>query len=502
MFRLAFPTSGGTLGTPEPNQSNPRTFTLDPWLIAALIVGLVVRVQAAMRSHLWFDEIYTLWVARRPFRELIATVAADVHPPLHYLMVSAWRALGGENDVYLKTLSILAGLATIYITFAIGRELFSRTTGAGAAFLLALHPAHVAFSQESRSYATLFMLLAASQWCAWCWVERGGKRYGFGFVLAAAAALYTHYLAAPVLACTALWGLWALMDRDEATRIRPWIGLHLLVALLFAPQLPTVWTQAARLRHDRWVQSPLLDNFTNLLRLLAYSRTAAILPLLGLAALPVLRRGARPAGVLLWMASLVPATLLFVLANRGTGVFVERYMLFGLPAWCVLLAAGAAGLRWAWLRAASIALLLLVAARGLFLHEPQVEAARLTRLESYLAAHVRSGDVVVHADAHSLLFARHYGLDPGVHLIYLRTPGLPYYEGNLVIPDAWRIGPHELEALRSSGRRWWAVDTRYGFVRADAETTDLALAAGARVWTIDRATVWGGQGAGADSAAH
>lgn len=444
-----------------------------------------------MRSRLWFDEIYTLWIARRPLPDLLKSVAADVHPPLHYLLVSAWRSFGGENDLYIKALSILTGLATILVADAIGRACFSRAAGILAAFLLALHPAHVAFSQESRSYALLFLLLAASQWSAWCWTQRGGARYAVGFVLASAAALYTHYLAAPVLACVALWGVWTL--RRDGVRLRTWIGLHLIVALLFAPQIPVVLTQAARLRADRWVRPPSLASLVNLLRLLAYNRAAAIVPLLALAGLPLLRRGERRAAVLLWVAALAPVVLLWALAMRGAGVFIERYMLFGLPAWCVLLAAGATGWRARWPRVVSILVLALIAVRAVMVHEAQPEATRLVKLESFLGAHVQRGDVVVHADAHSLLFARHYALDPGEHLLYLRTPGLPYYEGDLVIPEAWRIGPHQLATLIASGRRWWAVDTRYGYARADAETTDFALAAGRQVWATDRATVWSGQ---------
>src|SRR5262249_21298002 len=157
-----------------------------------------------------------------PLPDLLRSVAADVHPPLHYLMVSGWRALGGEHDLYIKSLSIVTGLATIVVAYAIGRAGFSRSAGVVAAFLLALHPAHVAFSQESRSSALLFLLLAVAQSCAWSWTEGRARRPAAGYVLASAAALYTHYLAAPVLACLALWGAWTL--RKDSARLRGWIG--------------------------------------------------------------------------------------------------------------------------------------------------------------------------------------------------------------------------------------------------------------------------------------
>jgi uncharacterized membrane protein len=465
------------------------TSSRDRGLLALiLLAALVIRVIAASRSRLWFDEIYTLWVARRPLPDLLRTVASDIHPPLHYLLVAGWRAIGGESDLWIKSLSILTGLVTVWLVYLIGRELFARDTGLIAAALLALHPAHVATSQESRSYALLFLLLALSLERAWRWTATRSWSSAIGFVLAGTAALDTHYLAAPVLASVGLWGLWVL--RRDRRAAMTWIGLHALIALLFAPQLPIVVVQLARLRADRWVKPATLGSLVNLFRLLSFSRALVIVPLLVLAILPLFDRGARRAAALLWLGSLVPVLALWASAMLGAGVFVERYMLFALPAWCVLLAAGATGPRSRWVRIPALAMLLLVAARALMLQAPQPEAAAMTRIEDFLAPRVRAGDVVVHADAHSFLFARHYAFDRGEHLLYVPTARIPYYEGDAVIAPSWRIGRADLERLERSGRRWWGVTSRYGYAPADSAARDLGALAHGPAWTLGRATVW------------
>jgi len=491
------PTSGGFLTTADPVRSS-RNAAGDRALLALVILAAaLLRVAAALHSRLWFDEIYTLWIARQPLPDLLRSVAADIHPPLHYVLVSAWRGIGGEGDLWIKSLSILTGVATVWVVYALGRDRFSRAAGLAGATLLAFHPAHIGFSQESRSYALLFLLLALAQWCAWRWIASRSVRDAVGFVLAAAAALDTHYLAAPVLALAALGMGWSL--RADGARLRAWLVMQVAVGLLFAPQVPTLLVQLARLRADRWVQPASVAGLVNLFRLLAYNRSLAIVPLLALAAVPLLDRRTRAAAVQLWLISIVPALLLWALAMCGAGVYIERYMLFGLPAWCALLGAGALALPGRWVRIAVLLGLGFLAARGALRHEAQPEAARMAQVESFLHANVRPGELVVHADAHSLLFSRHYPLDPGEHVIYLRNDRLPYYEGDLVIPPAWRIGPADLDRLAAARPRWWAIATRYGFAAADAETTDLARAAGARVWSIDRATIWRG-GAAADSA--
>ena len=61
-----------------------------------LAIGLVfaasiaVRVAAADRE-LWLDETHSALLARMPLRDLIEFVKGDVHPPLYFLLLNAWR---------------------------------------------------------------------------------------------------------------------------------------------------------------------------------------------------------------------------------------------------------------------------------------------------------------------------------------------------------------------------------------------------------------------------
>src|SRR6266487_4315321 len=220
----------------------------EPWLalLAILLVGALLRVREASLTPLWFDEIFTLRIARLPFPAMWRALGADIHPPLHTTLLWLWRA-GGENPLWLKSLPIAIGLATIAALYAAVREMFGSPAALLAAALLSLHRMHVYFSQEIRSYALLTLTLLLAVWMAWRWLERGRRADGAWFVLAAAAALYTHYMAGLVLALLALWGLWSV--RRDAARVRGWIGLHLAIAALFAPIAPMFITQL-RISHE------------------------------------------------------------------------------------------------------------------------------------------------------------------------------------------------------------------------------------------------------------
>ena len=200
-------------------------------LAAILALALVVRIREASLTPFWFDELFTLGVARVPVREALGVLRQDMHPPLYFLAVSGWRALVGEGEVALRLPSIAAGVATVAVTWALGREVFGPRAGLLAALLLALHRSQVASSVELRSWAWLWLLQTLAVWSALRWVRHARRRDAAGFVMAATLALWTHYLALMVLPVVGLWGLLAL--RKTPGRAAAWIGINLVpLALL------------------------------------------------------------------------------------------------------------------------------------------------------------------------------------------------------------------------------------------------------------------------------
>uniref|UniRef100_A0A832I0E4 Glycosyltransferase RgtA/B/C/D-like domain-containing protein n=1 Tax=Eiseniibacteriota bacterium TaxID=2212470 RepID=A0A832I0E4_UNCEI len=456
---------------------------------AVLVAAAAIRLAAARSGPLWFDEIYTLWVARRAPAELLATVAGDIHPPLHYLLVAAWRALGGESDLWIKSLSVAFGVATVGVTAALGRALFGPAPALYAAALLAVHRVHVGFSQESRSYALLYLLLAAAAWAAWRWLAEARPRHAALYVLCGAAALWTHYLAGAVLAALAVWGLVA--PGAPARRAR-WLGLHVAIAALFAPQAPTLLDQMRRVQADRWVPPAGFVNLADVARQLAFGATYLIAPLGALALAPLVAPQRRRAATLLWVTGLLPVLVLWVLAQRGAGMFVERYMYFGLPAWCLLVAAGLDGRAWRPARLAAAALLLALAVRSLLLWGGQPEAKRLAQAARHMRDLVAAGETVVHADAHSFAFFRHYAPDAGRHLLLMTGAPLAYYEGDLVIPSADRVDSAAWRAAIAGGGRWWGFYSRYAYAPAARAAAAIEAAADTAVLRTDRIVVWRG----------
>ncbi len=486
---------------PSPASAPERARPLE-WGALALILaaGAALRAFESGRAPMWFDEIYTTWAARGGFAQVVARLAQDVHPPLHTLLVAAWVALGGESTPWLRTLSIVFGLATIAFVYALGRATFGRGAALAAAALLALHPVHIYFSQESRVYALFWLETTAAWWAAWRWISSGHRRHGVAYVLAAALMLYTHYLSGLLLVFAFAGGL-VLLLRGPGARRRAlaWIGLHAAVAVLFAPQLPTFVTQQSRLGHEHWTGPADARDLRDWARRVGGGTAWQALLLTALGALALVPRPGRRAAEFLAWSSLGPVFVAWALSTRGAHLFTERYMYFVLPAVVVVvgggLAAGAAMLRerapaWRSLAWAVLALLLAFELRAEFLRPPWTEGESLADVSRRLLADARPGDVVWCADTHGLLYLAHY------HPQLVRTrllwfaPGLPYYEGALVIPDSLVATRAAFDSARAAGARWWGLRVRRGGDNGPQSTALFDSLAGAREEHYGLITLW------------
>jgi len=115
---------------------NKKWFGWSIFLILVLALGLRL---TSLSQSFWLDEATSGIVARDlSFKQIIINFSpADFHPPLYYILLKVWSLFLGTGEIALRSLSVLFGLAAIYLVFLIGEKLFNRKTGLLASLLLA-----------------------------------------------------------------------------------------------------------------------------------------------------------------------------------------------------------------------------------------------------------------------------------------------------------------------------------------------------------------------------
>jgi mannosyltransferase len=203
------------------------------WIVAGLTVlaaGLRFLTLGVQSYH--HDEIVTASrILRGSFGHAMNAVGfSESAPPLYYALAWVWTQATGTGEFGLRSLSAVAGVATVPVVYLIGLELRGRRAGLMAAALAAVNPMLLWYSQEARSYSLLTLLCAVS--LLYCLRAR---RYGRPrdltlWGIASGLALATHYFAIfPILAEVAL----LLRRRGRATLHGLWIVA--VACLLLAP---------------------------------------------------------------------------------------------------------------------------------------------------------------------------------------------------------------------------------------------------------------------------
>ena len=258
----------------------PSRLTAPRLLLAAiLLLAALLRFYRLDAQSFWNDEGNSARIAERTIDLILEGAEGDIHPPGYYLLLHYWRALFGQSEFALRSLSVVAGLASVVFTYMLGRRLFGEWAGLIAAFLGTISPLGIYYSQEARMYALLGALSAASTYLLIRLLPNDHSPFSilhspacnFGpttrtllrpavlaaYVLTSAAGLYTQY-AFPfiLLVHNGIFGLWWLKEgRQSAHRWRSlalWAGTQAAIGVLYLPWLPvalksvTGWSSAGR----------------------------------------------------------------------------------------------------------------------------------------------------------------------------------------------------------------------------------------------------------------
>lgn len=206
------------------------------WPLAALVVlAAALRLSTLDLQSFWYDEAFTPVHVLHP--SLWATLRSVAHtentPPLWYVLAWADSRAFGTGEIALRWPSALAGIATVPVAWAIGREMTGRrATAIAAAAFVAVNPLFVWYSQEARAYALFVLLAAVAMLCFLRALREPTTGRMAMFALSSSLALLSHYFAVFLLVPMVLWLMW---DRTRRRAALPAIGVLALVGMALLP---------------------------------------------------------------------------------------------------------------------------------------------------------------------------------------------------------------------------------------------------------------------------
>lgn len=361
-----------------------RAGALPPWaVVGVLVLALAVLGLAAVFRGTEYDENYSVFVTggiprpdwpstsfvpdsvAQPFVQradqatiLEAIRRTDVHPPLYFQLLGAWREVAGDRLVVLRLPSILATLGTLAVWMLIAARAGQSAVLTG--LMLTFCYGFMSLGYVVRGYALAQFLIALSVLAAvTAWRQGRGAWVPAALAgLAGGLACLTNYLAVFPLAAVLGWLVlaapgWPERGRRMLAAGLPFLSCMLLVALVWLDQQKLAVSQSA----GQFAPFSLADTLHRLLqfetasvlgglplyvqgmaRSVAGTGLALLLGAIGLLTL-WLWRGLGPLRWVWLLGGLAaPAGLVLLGALFGNAPVELRYLVLGLPFTAALIA--------------------------------------------------------------------------------------------------------------------------------------------------------------------
>ncbi len=313
------------------------------------LLGAFLRLWHLGTKSLWLDEGATVALARTSWQHFawVWWHGEASLQTIYFLLMRGW-VHAGLSESWLRLPSALFGIASIPLLYLVARRFVGVFAALAAAALLTFSPTHIYFSQEARSYTLGILLVLLATYFFVPAVERDRPRDWALWTIFGIAAFYTHDFTALVLIAQAA-SLFFKPPLVSRRRFLLWAAIILLAAI---PGLTYVFRASPENLHFVWMPRASAKEIWHLAMFFGGSggkiAIAVVLWIAGIVAILRNRYADRSdafwRGMLVLLWAILPPAILGLMSLHEP-LFLDRYMVFSLPATALLAAMGMGALR-------------------------------------------------------------------------------------------------------------------------------------------------------------
>ncbi|MCH5212889.1 MAG: glycosyltransferase family 39 protein [Oscillospiraceae bacterium] len=318
-------------------------------VFAALVLyGLLL-----VGNDVWYDEAYTFGIIRRGFGDICRITAADVHPPLYYILLKIFAAPFSDKLLISKIFSIIPMLI-IMITGGIQlKRIFNKNVSLCFMALFLIFPFMISYSVEIRMYSLAAMFVFLTALYGYKSYEEGRTSDFILFGVFGVSAAYTHYFALVSISIVYLIVLICIL-KYKRELLRKWIICAVLTIIAYIPWIGCFLRQIAfKVNNEYWIEPITKKTIIEYLRDTFASGDSKVLIyfaelIFAMLFLNVLFSGGRKernisvCAVIIWAGTI----LLGVIASFVVRpIFVIRYSIPAIPVFLAFAAVAIANMR-------------------------------------------------------------------------------------------------------------------------------------------------------------
>lgn len=228
--------------------SRPQYSTFIFWII--IFLGFGLRFLTLNQHDFWFDEAFTYYIAKLPIQKILAVVSSDDNPPLYYLLIHLLVGFN-KSEIVLRLPSFVAGIATIFATYAMTKDFINKKVALLSATLVSLSPLTIYLSTEARPHSLAVLITILEVYVFLTLLKKPTFNNRLLFVGLTTIGFYTHYYIFLLLIPFTI-----LVISTNRLFLKKWL---LILAICLITVIPWLFITISAKQNECWCPNTILS---------------------------------------------------------------------------------------------------------------------------------------------------------------------------------------------------------------------------------------------------
>jgi 4-amino-4-deoxy-L-arabinose transferase-like glycosyltransferase len=230
-----------------------KKITLNQWHIALIVLGIIFISLGAFHSNLWFDETYSVGIAKHSFAEIWTIGGNDVHPVLYYWMLHIIFLLTGNSIIAGRVFSIIPIAIMIILGYTHIRKDFGEKIGFIFSFLSTFLPVMALYAIEMRMYSWAILAVTILSIYAYRLSKEDSTKNWIIFGISSLVSIFLHYYGLMAAGLINIALLVHLIRNKRKTGLIFIISFGILQLITYIPWLMYFVTQLNHVSSGFWI---------------------------------------------------------------------------------------------------------------------------------------------------------------------------------------------------------------------------------------------------------
>lgn len=230
-----------------------KNITLKQWHIGLIVVGIIFLSLGAFHNNVWFDESYSVGMARHTFAEIWSIGGHDVHPVLYYWILRVIYLITGGSIMAYRVVSIIPIAIMAILGYTHIRKDFGEKTGFIFTFLSIFLPEMITYAIEVRMYSWAILAVTILAIYAYRLAKEDNTKNWIIFGIASIASIFLHYYGLMAAGLINVVLLIHLIRNKRKKGLIFIISFGLVQAIAYIPWLMYFVTQVTNVSHGFWI---------------------------------------------------------------------------------------------------------------------------------------------------------------------------------------------------------------------------------------------------------